>query len=61
MMLTVWTLLIFANLSRSLPTATIFRSPETCAAAMAEAVRHIPERIEALCVQSVIPAGLARR
>jgi hypothetical protein len=58
-MLTVWTLLIFAN--PSLPTATIFRSPETCAAAMAEAVRHIPERMEALCVQSVIPAGLARR
>jgi hypothetical protein len=44
-----------------LPTATIFRSPETCAAAMAEAVRYIPERVEALCVQSVIPAGLARR
>jgi hypothetical protein len=58
-MLTVWTLLIFGN--PSLPTATIFRSPETCAAAMAEAVQHIPERVEALCVQSVIPAGLARR
>ncbi len=58
-MITVWTLLIFAN--PSLPTATIFRSPEACATALAEAVRHIPERIEAMCVQSVIPIILVRR
>ena len=58
-MLTVWTLLIFADVG--MPSTTIFRSPETCQAALREAVQHINDATTAMCVESVIPAGLAMR
>jgi hypothetical protein len=58
-MLTVWTLLIFT--ATGLPSTTIFRSPETCQAALREAVQHISDATTAMCVESVVPAGLAMR
>ena len=58
-MLTVWTLLIFATTGT--PSATVFRSPATCQQALREAVQHINDATAAMCVESVIPAGLAMR
>ena len=58
-MLTVWALMIFTDLS--LPSATIFRSLETCQQALRETVQYIKPEATALCVESVIPAGLAMR
>jgi len=55
-MLTIWTLLIFAT--TGLPSATIFRSPETCSYALREAVQVLPPDTAAMCVESLLPASL---
>lgn len=56
-MMKVWVLLTYT--AASIPNATMFRTADDCGAALSRVIRMVEQGerdVEAMCVQSVIPA-----